>query len=153
MNKISCGGGFAGRSYKLRPIVQEGFEFCGRLYEHPRREARRLPWRCNRSRFWKAAKRWNISFSDGVRRRFHALWLRDSALDAETRSPGNGQRLITLLDLPREVIIKAANVAADGALLLTLAPENKDLTFTANWLRANAYDTPRLTNRVGFGTL
>lgn len=33
---------------------------------------------------------------DGISRRFHAIWLRDNAPDAATRSPGNGQRLITL---------------------------------------------------------
>src|SRR3546814_6341165 len=27
--------------------------------------------------------------------RFHAIWLRDNALDAATRSPENGQRLLT----------------------------------------------------------
>lgn len=82
-------------------------------------------------------------FSDGAVRRFHALWLRDSALDAETRSPGNGQRLVTLLDLPRDVLITNADVAADGALRLTLAPENKEIAFPADWLQANAYDAPQ----------
>ena len=37
-----------------------------------------------------------ISLTDdsGAQRRFHAIWLRDNARDAETRSPSNGQRLI-----------------------------------------------------------
>jgi gamma-butyrobetaine dioxygenase len=83
------------------------------------------------------------TFSDGVRRRFHALWLRDSALDPQTRSPGNGQRLVTLLDLPRDVSITTADVTADGSLRLTLAPEGKEIAFPADWLRANAYDAPR----------
>jgi len=39
----------------------------------------------------------SLTWSDGVRARFHAIWLRDNALDAETRSSGNGQRLITVL--------------------------------------------------------
>ena len=43
-----------------------------------------------------------LVWADGTSARFHALWLRDNALDPETRSPGNGQRLITILDIPRE---------------------------------------------------
>ena len=31
--------------------------------------------------------------------RFHAIWLRDNALDPNTRSTGNGQRLIALQDI------------------------------------------------------
>jgi len=41
----------------------------------------------------------------GVPRRFHALWLRDNAQDPATRSAGNGQRLITLLDIPADTRI------------------------------------------------
>ena len=35
----------------------------------------------------------------GASQRFHAIWLRDNAQDAETRAPGNGQRLIALRDI------------------------------------------------------
>ena len=41
-----------------------------------------------------------LTWADGTRARFHAIWLRDNALDAKTRSPENGQRLITILDIP-----------------------------------------------------
>ena len=43
-----------------------------------------------------------LAWADGQVARFHALWLRDNAQDAATRSPENGQRLITLLDIPAE---------------------------------------------------
>ena len=36
-----------------------------------------------------------VEFDTGTKTRFHAIWLRDNALDPETRAPGNGQRLIT----------------------------------------------------------
>ena len=49
----------------------------------------------------------------GEARRFHAVWLRDNAQDAATRSPGNGQRLITLLDIPRDT--RLADARWDGA--------------------------------------
>jgi len=71
--------------------------------------------------------------------RFHAIWLRDNALDPETRSQGNGQRLITLLDIPDQTIISDAGVA-DGNLSVSFAPENKTVSFPLTWLKAHAYD-------------
>ena len=44
--------------------------------------------------------------------RFHAMWLRDNAQDAQTRSPKNGQKLITVGDIPEDTTIVAA--MADG---------------------------------------
>ncbi|WP_404711879.1 TauD/TfdA family dioxygenase [Sphingomonas sp. MMS24-J13] len=78
---------------------------------------------------------------DGQTRRFHALWLRDNALDAATRSPGNGQRLITLLDIPPETRIVDAAWSGDQ-LGLRFAPEGKTILFAADWLAAHAYDRP-----------
>ena len=40
--------------------------------------------------------------------RFHAIWLRDNVLDETTRDPKNGQRLITLSDLPSDLKIAHA---------------------------------------------
>ena len=51
---------------------------------------------------------------DGRTSRFHALWLRDNALDAETRSPGNGQRLITVSTFRPTSDRGGAAVNADG---------------------------------------
>lgn len=79
--------------------------------------------------------------SGATERRFHAIWLRDNALDPETRAPGNGQRLITLGDIPPATIISAAKMDADG-LSVTFAPEDKTTVFPLNWLEANSYDKP-----------
>ena len=46
-----------------------------------------------------------LGWKDGTRTRFHAMWLRDNALDDKTRSAGNGQRLITILDIPADTKI------------------------------------------------
>ncbi len=82
-----------------------------------------------------------LNLSDGTTPRFHAVWLRDNALDEETRASGNGQRLITLSDIPGDIRIKSAG--ADGAhLTVTFAPEEKTVTYPAAWLQANAYDLP-----------
>lgn len=77
----------------------------------------------------------------GEPRRFHALWLRDNAQDAATRSPTNGQRLITLLDIPRDTRIAEA-AWAEGRLNLRFEPEGKVVAFDPDWLLARVYDKP-----------
>ena len=49
--------------------------------------------------------------------RFHAIWLRDNAPDTATRDPGNGQRLITLADIPADARVVTADVDADALTL------------------------------------
>ncbi len=71
--------------------------------------------------------------------RFHAVWLRDNALDPDTRAPGNGQRLITIHDVPADVAISAAEVNG-STLQVTFSPEDKTVEFPLPWLEANAYD-------------
>lgn len=78
--------------------------------------------------------------------RFHAIWLRDNAWDSATRAPGNGQRLITLGDIPKTIKINAANMEK-GVLTLGFAPENNTIMYDALWLMENRYDrgSPRET--------
>ena len=75
----------------------------------------------------------------GKRHRFHALWLRDNARDETTRSPGNGQRLITILDIPANTRIAQAS-AENGTLSLRFEPEGKTIAYDAGWLASHAYD-------------
>ena len=75
----------------------------------------------------------------GVSHRFHALWLRDNARDVKTRSLGNGQRLITILDIPADTRIAEAR-AANGTLSLRFEPEGKTIDYDPRWLAAHAYD-------------
>ncbi|THD61653.1 MAG: gamma-butyrobetaine dioxygenase [Phenylobacterium sp.] len=77
----------------------------------------------------------------GEPRRFHAIWLRDNAQDPATRDPGNGQRLITLLDIPAETRIAEA-AWADGQLRVRFDPDGKVVAFDPDWLLARAYDEP-----------
>ncbi len=81
-----------------------------------------------------------LGWSDGTTARFHALWLRDNALDDKTRSATNGQRLVTILDLPPETSVKAVQLMAEGDLSLSFFPEQKTVAFPAEWLRARIYD-------------
>lgn len=73
--------------------------------------------------------------------RFHAIWLRDNASDPATRSSGNGQRLITLHDIPASTRISNAEVHKDR-LTVTFTPEGKTTTYDVAWLKAHAYDRP-----------
>ncbi|MBI2719325.1 MAG: gamma-butyrobetaine dioxygenase [Rhizobiales bacterium] len=85
---------------------------------------------------------------EGRPRRFHALWLRDNAPDAETRSPGNGQRLITVLDIPAATRIASAQLSGDG-LVVRFEPEGKTVTYDLGWLTAHAYDRA-MARQVGW---
>ncbi len=80
-----------------------------------------------------------VEFTDGTSARFHAIWLRDNALDPDTRAPGNGQRLITIGDIPENTSVSAAEVI-DGDLSVTFQPECKTVTFPAAWLADHIYD-------------
>ena len=71
--------------------------------------------------------------------RFHAIWLRDNAPDPETRAAGNGQRLITLSEIPVDTRIADAEIS-DTSLRITFSPETKTVSFDLMWLEANAYD-------------
>jgi gamma-butyrobetaine dioxygenase len=74
--------------------------------------------------------------------RFHAIWLRDNAQDAATRSPSNGQRLITLLDIPAETRVTRATVR-NGELALFFAPEQREVSFPGEWLIERSHDRER----------
>jgi gamma-butyrobetaine hydroxylase len=76
---------------------------------------------------------------DGGLKRFHALWLRDNAWDEATRSPGNGQRLITILDIPRDTRIAKAKLEGQ-TLRVDFLPESRTIDFDLAWLMAHAYD-------------
>ena len=76
--------------------------------------------------------------------RYHSTWLRDNALDPKTRDVNNRQRLITLSDVPINISIQSAKLDKTGTnIFLTFLPEKKDLSFSANWLEAHAYDVKK----------
>ncbi len=83
-----------------------------------------------------------LTHEGGARLRFHAIWLRDNAWDAGTRAPGNGQRLITIADIPSQIRISAAK-AEGNTLSLTFAPEGKTIAYDVAWLQAHSYDQER----------
>lgn len=72
-------------------------------------------------------------------RRFHAVWLRDNAPDPETRAVGNGQRLISLRDIPADTAIQSAQINGHS-LDVTFTPEAKQVRYDLRWLESHAYD-------------
>lgn len=80
-----------------------------------------------------------LQWSGGAAARFHARWLRDNALDAATRSPGNGQRLISVLDIPADITLASAKIVS-GDLAVSFAPESKETVLPAAWLFSRVYD-------------
>ena len=84
-----------------------------------------------------------LTLDDGFTRvRFHAMWLRDNAWDAATRSADNGQRLIVLKDIPKETVISDATILG-LSLSVIFSPENKLVDYDISWLMQNAYDRTR----------
>ncbi|GLQ06742.1 2-trimethylaminoethylphosphonate dioxygenase [Sneathiella chinensis] len=75
----------------------------------------------------------------GQTARFHAIWLRDNAPEPETIDPANGQRLVTLGDIPKETIIGQAEISGDQ-LVVTFQPEDKTVSFPISWLNRHRYD-------------
>ncbi|MBT3700093.1 MAG: gamma-butyrobetaine dioxygenase [Alphaproteobacteria bacterium] len=83
----------------------------------------------------------SVNWTNGETGRFHAIWLRDNARDPETRAPGNGQRLITVLDIPEETFIDRVGIDGDGNLSVRFLPEEKSVTFSSAWLANHIYDS------------
>ena len=81
---------------------------------------------------------------DGSALRYHSTWLRDNALDPKTRDVKNGQRLITLSDIPIDTCVKSAILDDKGEnISLTFSPESKKVSFSTSWLEAYAYDVKK----------
>ena len=77
----------------------------------------------------------------GAPLRYHSTWLRDNALDTKTRDKKNGQRLITVSDIPVKTYIKSVSLDKKGKeITINFLPQKKQIKFSTNWLEANAYD-------------
>jgi len=82
-----------------------------------------------------------LSRKDGSRLRYHATWLRDNANDPKTRDKNNGQRLISVSDIPVNTYIKSASLDKKGKnITLNFLPKKKQIRFSASWLEKNVYD-------------
>lgn len=80
-----------------------------------------------------------LAWKDGTSAGFHAIWLRDNALDEQTRSSINGQRLISLWDIPVDTRVSDAFIE-DNSLCVQFTPEDKQCYYPSSWLVAHQYD-------------
>ena len=77
-----------------------------------------------------------LSRKYGAPLRYHATWLRDNALDSKTRDKNNGQRLITILDIPVNNYIESASLDKKGKnITLKFLPDKKKVKFSSNGLK------------------
>ncbi|MEM7207559.1 MAG: gamma-butyrobetaine dioxygenase [Pseudomonadota bacterium] len=81
-----------------------------------------------------------LHWNNGNTARFHAIWLRDNALDAQTRSPQNGQRLISILDVSAQTMIESALISDAGNLEIVFSPDHHQCEFAPDWLVQRVYD-------------
>ena len=84
----------------------------------------------------------------GQQHRFHAIWLRDNAWDAETRSSGNGQRLIALRDVSPETRIAKAEIRG-ASLHVTFAQKTRPSSTHSPGCWITPMTTHSLRNQVG----
>ena len=90
-----------------------------------------------------------LSRKDGSRLRYHATWLRDNANDPKTRDKNNGQRLISISDIPVNTYIKSASLDKKGKnITLNFLPKKKQIRFSASWLEKNVYDKKQNNSKV-----
>ena len=90
-----------------------------------------------------------LSPKNGASLRFHSTWLRDNALDTKTRDKNNGQRLITVSDVPVKTYIKSASLNKKSKeITINFLPKKKQVIFSTNWLKDNAYDKKQVASKV-----
>ena len=81
--------------------------------------------------------------------RYHSTWLMDNALDDNTRDKKNGQRLITISDIPAKTYIKSASIDKKGKEInIVFLPKKKQVKFSTKWLKDNAYDNRQAGSKV-----
>ena len=78
--------------------------------------------------------------------RFHTVWLRDNAPEPSTISPTNGQRLITIDQIPADISITNASIH-DGTLVVDFSTGPRSVAYPLAWLYAHAYDRAAATQR------
>jgi len=81
--------------------------------------------------------------------RYHSTWLLDNSLDDKTRDKKNGQRLITVNDIPIKTYVKSAFLNKKGKeIILNFLPQKKKIKFSTKWLEDNAYDKKKVGSKV-----
>ena len=80
-----------------------------------------------------------VQWQDGTAARFHAFWLYDNSALPTVRDPGNGQRVITIDQVPNGLQVAEATPSGDG-IDVVFAGDPVAAHFDATWLRRHIYD-------------
>ena len=88
-----------------------------------------------------------LDWEDGFQSRFHAQWLRYNSLDPETSSPHNGQRLISMLDIPQDIFLEEEEIHPEGSIRLVFSHDGYETFFPGKWLRAHVYDQLKIREK------
>ncbi len=90
-----------------------------------------------------------LSRKNGSQIRYHSTWLRDNSHDPETRDKNNGQRLISISDIPVNTYIESASLDKKGKnITVKFLPKKKQVKFSSSWLEFHAYDKKRNNSKV-----
>ena len=90
-----------------------------------------------------------VTRKNGGSLRYHSTWLRDNANDPKTRDKNNGQRLISISDIPINTYIKSASLDKKSKeITINFLPKKKQVIFSTNWLKNNAYDKKQVGSKV-----
>ena len=90
-----------------------------------------------------------LSRKYGAPLRYHSTWLRDNSLDGKTRDKKNGQRLISISDIPVNTYIKSASIDKKGKnITLNFLPNKKKVKFSTSWLESHTYDKKKNNSKV-----
>jgi len=81
-----------------------------------------------------------IQWQDGSTSRYHTFWLWDNSLDTVSRDSGNGQRLLSILDVPKNLRITAAHLNQQKEVELVFTQNQRQLSFPSSWLWQHCYD-------------
>jgi [2-(trimethylamino)ethyl]phosphonate dioxygenase len=80
----------------------------------------------------------SVTWADGAKSEWLALWLRDHCQMPASRNPANGQRLLNITDIPMDIGI--ANASLEGrCLVVEFTGDGHRSEFDIDWLRANCY--------------
>ena len=81
-----------------------------------------------------------IEWYDGKESRIYGHWLRDHCQMPTSINTNNGQRLFSVVDIPKETYIEKAYKDEKGNVCVLFQPENHLSVFSQNWLIKNCYD-------------
>lgn len=82
-----------------------------------------------------------VTWSDGSKNLFHAVWLRDNCRCVKCGEPVIGRRTSRLTDFPLDIEAAAATAETPQTLTIVWTGDGHESRYDAGWLRSHAYDT------------